>query len=156
VIGRRALLAASLLIFVAGCGGAIPEPCGGADSGIGNPAYAGTYTATYENQTAVGPSGAAKDLTLQLTISQSSVIKGTVTEPSTGRTATIMHGSAGDWQSACSRDHTYMSVMFAFDGEPARTIRADRDLGQTQPWPFTASYEQGSPIGQGMLTLTRQ
>jgi hypothetical protein len=147
---RRLILLALLPAVLQGC----TNPCGGADFGHGNPAYNGTYTGVYTNQKSFGTTGAAKDLTFQIVIGPQ--VTGTVTEPSTGRTTSIT-GNAGDWESSCSSDNTWISLQFTFDGEQPRDMNGTRAIGQTQPWPFAGTYRQaGLEIGSGKLILTKQ
>jgi hypothetical protein len=138
--------------LLSGCAGA---PCGGADYGAANPAYAGTYSGTYHNERVVGDATPPEDLTLQVVVDDQGRVTGTATEQESGRTADVT-GSISDWFRPCGESSTGVSLAFTFPSETPRNLDGGRRIGQAQPWPFNTAYARGgTPVGSGQLVLTK-
>lgn len=158
-IATRSVLAAILIASMGGCGGEILSgPCGGADFGTANPTYIGSYSGTYTN---AGSSATAKDLTFDLSLTQTGAVSGTATEPSSGRTAAVT-GNVIDWFNPCGPDTLNATIKFTFAGETARTVYGSHNLKIPFSAPLTAKYQvedatgMQTDIGSGSLVLTKK
>ncbi|MFI5386824.1 MAG: hypothetical protein ACHQ50_11975 [Fimbriimonadales bacterium] len=141
---------------LSGCGGNGTN--GGADFGLANPAYAGSYNGVYTNTRPSNQS--VNSLTLSVTVTETGLVTGTAIEDVTGRTA-LVSGTLIDWFPAFSSDHRSLGVTFKFPGDSTREISGSAPLGDPS-WQFNATYwllGQGSGatrIGSGNLVLTKQ
>lgn len=145
--------AISLPAILGGCGGFHGCGTGGGESP--QPQYAGSYVGTYTRM-----SGSAQSLTLTFELAESGMLTGTVTEPSSARSAPI-EGRLVDWFWECDNG-THLVANFSFQGERRRELIGRRPKGYSSPWHFNGQCMQddGSgtlqQIGTGTITLTKQ
>lgn len=160
---RRLLFPALLALACAvnlGCGG--DSGCSDSDAVLGNTRSGGTFVGTYDNRSSEGTTDAAQDLNLDLTITNGGVVSGTVTEPSSGRTATVV-GTVNDLGRGCDQDVTRMTLDFTFDGDAPRELESTRSLvdSSLEEWDVVTVYRQGATgdettIGRGRILLNEQ
>ncbi len=144
------LIALIANLFLSGCGGQ-PVGCGAGYTEAPNPSYAGFYEGTYDSQ-----SGSGSDLQIEFTLSVEGVLAGTVTEPSSSRTA-VATGRVFDYQSGCDQA-IGIEISFTFSGEEPRQLAGSRSRSWTHPWTFKVAYSQvdvSGGHGSGKVTVTR-
>lgn len=144
------LIALIASLFLSGCGGQ-PVGCGAGYTEAPNPSYAGSYEGVYDSQ-----SGSGLDLQLEFTLSVEGVLAGTVTEPSSSRTA-VATGRVFDYQSGCDQA-VGIEISFTFSGEEPRKLAGSRSRSWTNPWTFKVAYTQvgiSEGLGSGEVAIVR-